>query len=51
MNAQGSLVSLIIGGLIVAVGILGYLFYQSNQQQQGIEIKVSPSGASINPAN
>jgi len=37
---------LIIGALVVAVGVLGYQFYQE-RQKTGIEINVGKSGVSI----
>jgi len=41
-----SLLFLIIGALVVAVGVLGYQFYQE-RQKTGIEINVGKSGISI----
>jgi len=39
--------TLLIGVLIVAVGVFGYLYYQERQQTAGIDINVGESGISI----
>lgn len=36
---------LILGALIVAVGVLGYLYYQ--EQQSGVAIQIDEGGISI----
>jgi predicted negative regulator of RcsB-dependent stress response len=38
---------LVVGGLIVAVVIVGYQLYQERQKTTGIEINVGKSGISI----
>ena len=45
MNRNG--LYLLIGALIVAVGVFGYLYYQERQQTAGIDINVGESGISI----
>lgn len=47
MTSQGNFAYFIIGGLLVAVGVLGYLFYENSRPQSGFEIKVSPPAGSI----
>lgn len=47
MTSQGNFAYFIIGGLLVAVGVLGYLFYENSRPQAGLEIKVNPSSESI----
>ena len=37
----------IIGALVVAAAVVGYLFYQERQKTSGIEIDVGKSGISI----
>ena len=46
MNRSNGLY-LIIGALIVAVGVVGYLYYQDRQQTTGIDITVGKSGISV----
>ncbi|GGE35574.1 hypothetical protein GCM10007276_11270 [Agaricicola taiwanensis] len=43
MPSQGNFAYFIIGGLLVAVGVLAYLFYENSPKQQGVEIKVNPA--------
>ena len=38
---------LIVGALVVAVGVFGYMLYQERQKTTGIEINVGKSGVSI----
>lgn len=38
---------LIIGALVIATGVIGYLLYQERQQSSGIDISVGKSGISI----
>ena len=45
MNRNG--LYLLIGALIVALGVAGYLYYQERQQTAGIDINVGGSGISI----
>ncbi len=45
MNCNG--LYLIIGALVVAVGVVGYLYYQERQQTAGVDISVGKSGISI----
>ena len=45
MNRNG--LYLVIGALVVAVGIVGYLYYQERQQTAGVDINVGQSGISI----
>jgi predicted negative regulator of RcsB-dependent stress response len=45
MNRNG--LYLLIGALVVAVGVVGYLYYQERQQTAGVDISVGKSGISI----
>lgn len=45
MNRKG--LYLLIGALVVAVGIVGYLYYQERQQATGVDISIGKSGISI----
>ncbi len=45
MNRNG--LYLIIAALVVAVGVVGYLYYQDRQQTTGVDISVGDSGISI----
>ena len=38
---------LVIGALVVAAGVFGYMLYQERQKATGIEINVGKSGISI----
>ncbi len=38
---------LVIGALVVAAGVFGYMLYQERQKTSGIEINVGESGISI----
>ncbi len=37
----------IVGALVVAAGVFGYMLYQERQKTTGIEINVGKSGISI----
>jgi predicted negative regulator of RcsB-dependent stress response len=37
----------IVGALVIAVAVLGYMLYQERQKTTGIEISVDKSGISI----
>ncbi len=45
MNRNG--IYLIIGVLVVALGVVGYLYYQERQQTTGVDISVGNGGISI----
>ena len=45
MNRNG--LYLLIGALIVAVGVVGYLYYQERQQTAGVDISVGKNSISI----
>jgi hypothetical protein len=45
MNRNG--LYLIIGALVVAVSVVGYLYYQDRQQTAGIDISVGKGGISV----
>lgn len=47
MSGNRNLLYLVIGGLIVAVGVLGYNLYQARKQPEGIQINLGPSGVKI----
>jgi predicted negative regulator of RcsB-dependent stress response len=38
---------LVIGALVIATVVVGYLFYQERQKTSGIDINVGKSGISI----
>jgi hypothetical protein len=38
---------LIVGALVVAVSVLGYLLYDAKKEPEGVQIKVGPGGLSI----
>ena len=38
---------LIVGALVVAAGVFGYMLYQERQKTTGIEINIGKSGISI----
>jgi hypothetical protein len=42
-----SLLYLIIGVLVVAVGVLGYNLYQAKKEPEGLQINVGPNGLKI----
>ena len=42
-----NLLSLLVGALVVAVGVLGYNLYQERKEPQGIQIDVGRGGLSI----
>ena len=46
MNRTNTL-CLVIGALAVATIVLGYQFYESRQQPQGVEISIGAGGLSI----
>jgi RsiW-degrading membrane proteinase PrsW (M82 family) len=47
MPGNRNVLYLIIGALIVAVGVLGYNFYQTNKEPEGLQINVGPDGLKI----
>jgi RsiW-degrading membrane proteinase PrsW (M82 family) len=47
MPGNRNILYLIIGALIVAVGVLGYTFYQAKKEPEGLQINVGPSGLKI----
>lgn len=47
MPTNRNVLYLIVGALCVAVVGLGYKVYQDNKEPKGIELKVGPSGVSI----
>ena len=42
-----NLLSLIVGALIVAVGVLGYNVYEDRKQPEGLQIDVGKDGLAI----
>jgi hypothetical protein len=38
---------LLVGGLLIAVGVLGYSLYQAKKEPKGVQINVGPGGLSI----
>jgi len=42
-----SFLYLVIGTLVVAAGVFGYMLYQERQKTTGIEINIGKSGISI----
>jgi hypothetical protein len=47
MPGNRNILYLIIGALIVAVGVLGYNFYQIKKEPDGLQINVGPNGLKI----
>ena len=44
---NSNLRNLVIAALVVAVGVLGYLYYQQRQQQGRVEINLDKNGLTI----
>jgi predicted negative regulator of RcsB-dependent stress response len=44
---RGNIIYLVIGGLVVIAGALGYELYQDRKQPQGVQILVGPNGVSV----
>ena len=47
MPGNRNVLYLIIGALVVAVGVLGYNYYQTKNQPEGLQINVGPGGVKI----
>ena len=47
MPGNRNVLYLIIGALVVAVGVLGYNFYETKKQPEGLQINVGPGGVKI----
>jgi RsiW-degrading membrane proteinase PrsW (M82 family) len=47
MTNNRSVLYLIIGVLVVAVGVLGYNLYQAKKEPEGLQINVGPNGLKI----
>ena len=47
MPANRNVLYLVIGGLIVIVGLLGYKLYGAKKQPEGLQINVGPDGVKI----
>jgi NADH:ubiquinone oxidoreductase subunit H len=47
MLSNRSILFLVIGALIMAVGVLGYNLYDDRKQTGRLEIKVGPNGLKI----
>ncbi len=47
MPGNRNVLYLIIGALVVAVGVLGYNFYETKKQPEGLPINVGPGGVKI----
>jgi hypothetical protein len=37
----------IIGALVIALGVLGYLLYEARKKPEGVQINLGPGGLSI----
>jgi RsiW-degrading membrane proteinase PrsW (M82 family) len=46
MNRSNTLY-LVIGALLVATAVLGYLLYEDRKQPEGVQIDIGPGGLSI----
>jgi hypothetical protein len=44
---RGNTLYLIVGALVVAVAVLGYLLYDAKKEPKGVQINVGPGGLSI----
>jgi RsiW-degrading membrane proteinase PrsW (M82 family) len=47
MTGNRNVLYLIIGALIIAVGVLGYNLYRTNNEPEGLQINVGPNGLKI----
>ena len=47
MQGNRNLLYLVIGGLIVAVGVLSYNLYQAKKKPDGVQINIGPGGLKI----
>lgn len=47
MPGNRNVLFLIIGALIVAVGVLGYKFYETKKEPEGVQINIGPNGLKI----
>lgn len=47
MPANRNVLYLVIGGLFIIVGLLGYNLYQAKKQPEGLQINVGPDGLKI----
>ncbi|WP_166294747.1 MULTISPECIES: hypothetical protein [unclassified Bradyrhizobium] len=47
MPANRNVLYLVIGGLVLIVGMLGYNLYQAKKQPEGLQINVGPDGVKI----
>ena len=47
MSGNRNILYLIIGALVVAVGVLGYNYYQTKKQPEGLQINIGPNGLKI----
>ncbi|UGY13976.1 hypothetical protein [Bradyrhizobium septentrionale] len=47
MPANRNVLYLVIGGLVLIVGMLGYNLYQAKKQPDGLQINVGPDGVKI----
>jgi RsiW-degrading membrane proteinase PrsW (M82 family) len=47
MPGNRNVLFLIIGILVIAVGALGYNFYQAKKEPEGLQINVGPNGLKI----
>jgi predicted negative regulator of RcsB-dependent stress response len=44
---RNNMLFLLVGGLLIAVGVLGYSLYQAKKEPKGVQINVGPGGLSI----
>ena len=44
---RNNILFLLVGGLLIAVGVLGYSLYQAKKEPKGVQINVGPGGLSI----
>jgi hypothetical protein len=44
---RGNTLYLIVGALVAAVAVLGYLLYDAKKEPKGVQINVGPGGLSI----
>jgi hypothetical protein len=47
MPLNRNLLYLIIGGLVVAAGVLSYQLYQDRKEPKGVQLNIGPAGVSI----
>ena len=45
--ARSNVLFSILGALVIAVGVLGYMVYEDRREPEGVRINLGPGGVSI----